>query len=370
MGFTGYRSGAELINYSIGEIMHPKMNSSAISVLKYKRRHTLFLIVSLLIVSGCGKKDPAPAESYKLVLPLGLDSSAQYIPADNPMTAAKIELGRKLFFDARLSLDGTVSCATCHNPSLGFADGRARAIGIYGQEFKRGAPTLINRLFSRTQFWDGRATSLEDQAPQPIQNELEMRNTPENVVRTLQESEEYREEFRRVFNSDITMDGIAKALGAFERTLVSGNSPYDKFKAGDSSALTESALRGLKLFESDRVNCVKCHSGFNFTDEKFHNNGAGQDQPQPDLGRFEQTKNDSDKGRFKTPTLRDMSRTAPYMHDGSLRTLMDVMNFYNKGGIANKNLSPFMKPLNLTEEQKADLVSFLRALSGTNTIAF
>ena len=337
-----------------------------------RKRFFLFfpLILAILFLGmGC-KKEPPKVEPYRLALPLGLDSTKEYIPPDNPLTAAKIELGRKLFFDARLSLDGTVACATCHNPSLGFSDGRTRSIGVYGQEFNRGAPTLINRLFSTAQFWDGRAKSLEDHIPQPIQNELEMRNTLENVERALRAGGEYWKEFQEVFGTDVTMEGVAKAIAAFERTLLSGNSPCDKFKAGDSTALSESARRGLALFESDRVNCIKCHSGFNFTDEKFHNNGAGQDQPKPDLGRFEQTKADSDMGAFKTPTLRDMSRTAPYMHDGSLRTLMDVINYYNRGGIPNPRLSRHMRPLNLTEEQKADLVAFLRALGGTNTLVF
>jgi cytochrome c peroxidase len=333
------------------------------------RFHSIILIVVITMSSCQGKKTPEVG-SFRLTVPAGLDSAAAIIPADNPLTVDKVELGRRLFFDARLSIDGTVACATCHNPSLGFSDGRARAIGVYGQEFKRGAPMLINRLFSTAQFWDGRAKSLEEQVPGPIQNEFEMRNTPENVERTLKASGEYWEAFHQVFGTDVTMDGIAKAISAFERTLLSGNSPYDKFKAGDTTALSESARRGLVLFESDRVNCNKCHSGFNFTDEKFHNNGAGQDQRLPDVGRFEQTKNDSDRGAFKTPTLRDMSRTAPYMHDGSLRTLMDVINFYNKGGIPNPQLSRHMKPLKLTEEQKADLVAFLRALGGTNTLVF
>ncbi len=330
----------------------------------------LAAVAAVLLAAGCENKKPHETEPYPLAVPLGLDSSAEYIPADNPMTAAKVELGRRLFFDARLSLDGTVSCATCHNPSLGFSDGRARSIGIFGQEFKRGAPTLINRIFSKTQFWDGRAVSLEDQVPQVIQNEQEMRNTKENVERTIRGVEEYREAFHNVFGTDVTLDGIAKAIASFERTLMSGNSPYDQYKAGNPKALSESAKRGLELFESDRVNCKICHSGFNFTDELFHNNGAGQDRPEPDLGRFEVTKNDSDKGAFKTPTLRDMSRTAPYMHDGSLRTLLDVVNFYNKGGIPNAHLSRHMKPLNLTEQQKTDLVDFMRALSGTNTLKF
>jgi cytochrome c peroxidase len=304
------------------------------------------------------------------LIPLGLDSAARYIPADNPMTAEKVELGKKLYFDARLSLDGTVSCATCHNPSLGFADGRSRAIGIYGQEFRRSAPTLINRLFSMVQFWDGRAKTLEEQVPQPIQNEQEMRNTKENLERTLRATTEYREEFQRIFGTDVTLDGIAKAIAAFERTLISGDSPVDRFRAGDTTVLSPSARRGLALFESDRVNCIKCHLGPNFTDEKFHNTGVGQDRREPDLGRFEQTKNDTDRGAFKTPTLRDMSRTAPYMHDGSVRTLMNVINFYNQGGTANQNLSQHMRPLKLTEQQKEDLVAFLRALTGTNTLVF
>ena len=325
---------------------------------------------TFLTMQGCNEAKKPQLRPFELKIPLGLDPNAEYVPVDNPLTAEKIELGRKLFFDARLSLDGTVSCAMCHNPSLGFSDGRSVALGIYGQELTRSAPSIINRLFSKMQFWDGRARNLEDHVQKAIQDSIEMGNTAENVVQALKASNEYVEEFQQSFGTDVTIDGVKKAIASFERTLLSGNSPYDQFKAGDKNALSESAKRGLALFESQRVNCVACHSGFNFTDEKFQNNGTGMDKKEPDWGRFNETKNDSDRGAFKTPTLRDMSRTAPYMHDGSLRTLLDVVNFYNKGGIPNKNLSPHVKPLNLTEEEKADLVAFLKSLTGTNPLVF
>ena len=334
-------------------------------------RRVPFMLVFSILVSGCGEDNSRKAdEAFVMTIPIGLDAGGQYIPQNNPMTVRKIELGRRLFFDARLSLDGTVACATCHNPSLGFADGRAFAIGIYGQEFKRGTPTLINRLFSREQFWDGRSKDLEDQVRNPIENELEMGNTVENMVRTLNQVEEYRIRFRDVFGGEISMENVAMAIAAFERTLVSGNSFYDQYKNGKTDALSESAKRGAALFESDRVNCIKCHLGPNFTDEKYHNNGTGMDKEEPDWGRYEVTKNDSDRGAFKTPTLRDMSRTAPYMHNGSLRTLREVVEYYNKGGIPNRYLSPHMIPLKLTNQEIEDLVNFMKSLSGTNELVF
>lgn len=309
------------------------------------------------------------SESFNLEIPLGLDSAAIFIPEDNPLTLKKIKLGRKLFFDERLSLDGTLSCATCHNPLLGFADGRSFAVGINGLEGPRSTPAIINRLFSEAQFWDGRVQNLEEQVLEPIENPIEMKNTLENVVITLNKDEAMRYEFQEVFGTDVSVEGLQKAIASFERTLLSGNSPLDKFKAGNKNALSESAQKGLLLFESERINCVVCHKGQNFTDELFHNSGIGMDTGRPDLGRFKETQNDSDWGRFKTPTLRDISRTAPYMHDGSLRTLREVIEFYDRGGINNANLSEHIKPLNLTEEEKNDLVEFLRSLSGENPLA-
>lgn len=302
--------------------------------------------------------------TFELKIPLGLDPDAVYIPEDNPLTAEKVELGRKLYFDKRLSADNSVACATCHNPKFGFTDGQPVSTGIKGQKGGRSAPTVINRLFSKEQFWDGRAEDLEAQALGPIQNPIEMGNTLEGVVKKLNAIEGYRQEFRKVFGTDVTAEGIAKAIASFERTVLSGNSPYDRFKAGDKKALSESAQRGLALFESKRVNCVTCHVGPNFTDEGFRNIGVGMDKIKPDLGRFEVTKRDADRGAFKTPTLREIARTAPYMHDGSLKTLLDVINFYDRGGIPNPYLSPDMKPLKLSEQEKADLVEFLKSLTG------
>lgn len=304
-------------------------------------------------------------EGLELLLPKGLDPDIQYIPEDNPLTSEKIELGRKLYFDKRLSADNSVACATCHSPKFGFTDGQPVSTGIGGQQGGRSAPTVVNRLFSKEQFWDGRAEDLEAQALGPIQNPIEMGNTLEGVVKQLNAIEGYREAFKKVFGTEVTADGIGKAIASFERTVLSGNSLYDRFKAGEEDALSESAKRGLKLFEDEnKGNCVTCHIGPNFTDENYHNLGVGIDKDKPDWGRYEITKDDLNRGAFKTPTLREIARTAPYMHDGSEKTLLDVVNLYNKGGIPNPHLSPKIKPLNLTDQEKADLVEFLKSLSG------
>ncbi len=327
---------------------------------------TILLLTTLLI--NCDKSDEQ-AELFDLKIPLGLDSLTMFIPEDNPLTIEKIKLGRKLFFDERLSIDGTVSCATCHNPLLGFADGRSVAVGIEGLEGPRSVPAIINRLFSQVQFWDGRAQSLEEQVLEPIENPIEMNNPLENVVKTLNADESIRNDFQKVFGTDVTVEGLQKAIASFERILLSGESPFDKFIAGNKKALSESARNGFLLFKSEKVNCITCHQGTNFTDELFHNSGVGMDLEKPDLGRFVETKNDTDHGRFKTPTLRDIARTSPYMHNGSLRTLREVVDFYDHGGIKNDNLSIHIKPLNLTEEEKDNLIEFMRSLTGENPLS-
>ena len=223
---------------------------------------------------------------------------------------------------------------------------------------------MINRLFSDAQFWDGRAQSLEAQALGPIQNPIEMGNTLEAVVKKLNAIKGYRAAFQKAFETKVTAEGIGKALASFERTVLSGNSAYDRYKAGEHHALSESAKRGLALFESERVNCVTCHVGHNFTDENYRNLGIGMDKAQPDLGRYEISKNEEDRGAFKTPTLRDVALTAPYMHDGNLKTLREVIAYYDKGGTPNAHLSADMKPLKLTEQEKTDLVAFLESLTG------
>jgi cytochrome c peroxidase len=341
--------------------------------MNHKHYHKkIFQLINILLVTiffiSCSEKDEQ-TDLYDLKIPAGLDSLAMFIPDDNPLTLEKIKLGRKLFFDERLSIDGTLSCASCHNPLLGFADGRSVAVGIEGLEGTRSTPSIINRLFSETQFWDGRANSLEEQILGPIQNPIEMNNTLENVVNTLNNDEAVKKEFQKVFGTDVTVASLQKAIASFERILLSGESPFDKYIAGDKNAVSESARKGLVLFKSQKTNCIACHKGPNFTDELFHNSGVGMDLEKPDLGRFIETKNDTDLGKFKTPTLRDIARTSPYMHNGTLRSLREVIDFYDKGGIVNDNLSIHIKPLNLTEEEKGNLIDFLRSLTGENPLA-
>ncbi|MCI0377167.1 MAG: c-type cytochrome [Gemmataceae bacterium] len=291
-------------------------------------------------------------------------------PEDNPYTPEKAELGRLLYFDKRLSSDGSVACATCHNPANGFTDGAAVSTGIKGQKGGRSAPTVINRAYSLAQFWDGRAATLEDQAKGPIANPIEMTSDADAAaahracVERLRAVPGYVERFDKVFGTrEFTIDHVAKAIATFERTVLSGNAPFDRYKAGDKTAMSEEQVRGMKVF-FDKATCDRCHIGFNFTDGSYENIGIGMDKPEPDLGRFLITKREKEKGAFKTPTLREIEHTAPYMHDGSLKTLEDVVEHYDKGGIKNPNLHERIKPLNLTKQDKADLVSFLKALSG------
>ena len=285
-------------------------------------------------------------------------------PGDNPYSAEKAELGRLLYFDPRLSIDNTVSCASCHDPKHAFTDGRPVSTGIRGQKGGRSAPTVLNRAFSLAQFWDGRAATLEEQAKGPIANPIEMGQTHEGVVAKLQAIPGYRALFRQAFGTeDLTIDHVAKAIATFERTVLSGNSPYDRYKAGDKKALTAEQVRGMDVF-INKAKCDQCHEGVNFTTNAYHNLGVGIDKPDPDEGRYAVTKNPADWGAFKTPTLREIAHTAPYMHDGSLKTLEEVVDFYDKGGTANKNLDEKIKPLKLTPEEKKALVAFMKSLSG------
>jgi cytochrome c peroxidase len=288
-------------------------------------------------------------------------------PADNPYTPEKAELGRYLYFDPRLSADGSVSCASCHDPRHGFTDGAAVSTGIRGQRGNRSAPTVINRAYSLAQFWDGRAATLEDQVKGPVANPLEMGNTHDAMAATLGQLQGYRALFRQAFGSDdITIDRVAQAIATFERTILSGNSPYDRYKAGDKKALKPAQVRGMRVF-FDKAKCDSCHEGVNFTLNMYANLGISTDQSNPDVGRYAVTKNPADWGAFKTPTLRDVARTSPYMHDGSLKNLYQVVNFYDKGGIPNRNLDAKIKPLHLTAQEKDDLVAFLNALTGDVT---
>jgi len=284
--------------------------------------------------------------------------------ADNPQTDAKVRLGAQLYFDPRLSADNTISCATCHDPKTGWANHSPTDTGIGGQVGGRNSGTILDAAYMRVQFWDGRAGSLEEQALGPIHNPIEMGETLENVVRKLNAIPGYKAQFQAVFGTDVSTDGIAKAIAAFERTVVSGPSPYDRWLAGERSAMTPTAVRGMNLFNG-KGHCSPCHSGPTFSDQGYHNIGVAMDKKDPDLGREVISKDPRDRGRFKTPGLRNCALTSPYLHDGSEKTLADVIAYYDRGGTANSNLDPLMLPLRLTSRERADLVAFLEALTGT-----
>ena len=284
---------------------------------------------------------------------------AMKTPKDNAVTAAKVALGKQLFFDKRLSSDNTVSCASCHDPKHGWSNGERFATGVRGQVGGRSAPTIVNAGYSHFQFWDGRAKEVEGQALGPIANPIEMDMPLDKLVKKLTAIKGYDEQFRRVFSDGVTQQNIAKAIAAFERTIVSGDAPYDRHKAGNKDALSDSAKRGMKVF-FNKAQCSSCHPAPHFTDHAFHNLGVGMDKEKPDVGRFAVTKLLGDRGSFKTPTLREIARTAPYMHDGSLPTLEDVVEFYSKGGIKNAQQSEDIFPLKLSKEEKKDLIQFLK----------
>jgi cytochrome c peroxidase len=286
------------------------------------------------------------------------------VPPDNPQTDAKVALGSQLFFDPRLSADNTISCATCHEPEKAWANHNPVDAGIAGRTGHRNSGTILDAAYMEFQFWDGRATTLEQQALGPIHNPVEMGETLPNVVRKLNAIEGYRAQFQAVFQSDVTVEGIARAIAAFERTVLSGPSPYDRYVAGDRTAMPASAIRGLRVFNG-KAQCRTCHKGPMLSDQSFHNIGVGMDRPNPDIGREAVTKDPKDRGRFKTPSLRNVALTWPYLHDGSARTLADVVAFYDRGGLPNPTLDIFIGPLGLSEAEREDLVAFMEALTGT-----
>jgi cytochrome c peroxidase len=306
-----------------------------------------------------------------IVVPLGLPPVP--VPADNPVTVETIDLGRRLFYEKRLSANNTIACASCHDPLRGFSDGRKFSTGVDGKTGTRNAPTVLNAAYAGTLFWDGRASSLEEQAAGPIQNPIEMNQTHEVCVSKLGEDPAYVAEFENAFGpGPITMDKVQKALAAFERTVLSANSAFDRYEfGGDKNALSAAAARGLAIFKDrNQGNCATCHTIAEthalFSDGKFHNIGIGVN-PEGELtdpGRFNHTGVETDRGAFKTPTLRNVAESAPYMHDGSLKTLRDVVDFYTGGGNSNPHLDKEIKPLNLTRRQRDDLVSFLESLTG------
>ena len=282
----------------------------------------------------------AAAATVAVVIPLGLDLYMP-VPEINPLTDEKIALGRQLFFDPRLSRDQSISCSSCHRPDRAFSDGRAVAVGVLGRAGRRNAPALVNRGYGRLFFWDGRSSSLEEQVVKPISDPNEMDLPIEDAARRV----------------GLEAQDISRALASYVRSILSGNSAFDRFVNGDRGALSEEEQLGLRVFRG-KGNCTACHVGPNFTDERTHNTGvAWKDGRLADEG--------AGHGAFKTPTLREVSHSAPYMHDGSLTTLEDVIDFYDHGGNANPYLDPEVRPVRFTPEEKRALIAFLKALAGT-----
>ncbi|HUY32833.1 MAG TPA: cytochrome c peroxidase [Pirellulales bacterium] len=333
-------------------------------------------MAAALVMSGAGgaepnrapplPKDTLPAELPLDAVPLGL-ARDRPSPDDNRLTTERVRLGRKLFFDPVLSADGTVACASCHDPAHGFAHDSPRAVGIQGKVGTRNAPSLLNRAYGASFFWDGRAGTLEAQSLEPIVNPVELGSQLSDVLARLRADAQYRDAFDVAYEEGVTADNLGRALAAFERVLLSGDSPVDRFQAGDAAALTDVQRQGLWVFES-RGRCWRCHHGPNYTDEALHNTGIAALQTDPDPGRHAVTRDEADRGRFKTPSLRGVARSGPYMHDGSFATLDDVVAFYNRGGGKNPRLDPAITPLDLTPREVESLVEFLKALDGRSWV--
>ena len=314
--------------------------------------HVVITAVMALALGGAAQA--APKESY-------LRPEAVPAPANNQLTPERVELGKALFFDPRLSGSNWISCATCHNPALGWSDGLPTAIGHGMKVLGRATPTILNTAYQRKQMWDGRFTTLEQQALGPIGAEGEMNQNLDEVSDKLKAITGYVAMFEKAYPGEsISKETIAKALASFERTVVSGEAPFDRWIRGDDKAIGDGAKRGFTLFEG-KANCAACHQGFDFIDDGFHNIGLKGNQ---DAGRFAKVPLPVMKGAFKTPTLRDVALTAPYMHNGIYRTLEEVVAHYNRGGDGGDNVDPNLKPLNLSEQEQKDLVEFLKTLTG------
>jgi cytochrome c peroxidase len=324
------------------------------------------LLVAITFIVGCGKNTAPAADSFApeiRPLPAGLAGyEAMPIPADNPMTPEKVALGRQLFFDERLSVDGSRSCYSCHVCEHGLTDGLPKAIGAQNKQLPRSSPTLWNIGYHKEFYWDGRSPSLEKQALAAWTGG-NMGAKADEIVVKLNALQGYKAQFQKVFQSDATPDNVVKAIAAYERTIIGGNTAWDRYRAGDQTAMSESAIRGWNIFQA--IKCNNCHDGILFTDQQYHNVGIGMDQKEPDEGRGKITKKPEETGAFKTPTLRDIAKSAPYFHDGSAKTLEEAVDIMLAGGKPNqyldkKNLEVHNKIL---PDQRESLLDFLRALT-------
>ena len=314
-------------------------------------------LLSLFLLTLATPGSLCAQETYFSDVPLGIDWII--VPPDNPMSDEKIELGKQLFFDKRLSGNGTVSCASCHDPNKGWADDRKFSPGAHGQLTTRNVPSVVNVGLHRTFFWDGRAESLEEQALSPMTSPVEMDIRLDELENRLRRIDGYRSQFQAIFPDGVTAQNVAKCLATFQRTLVAGETTYDRFRGGHADALEGEIGRGSGIFFG-KANCGNCHIAKVYTDHKFHNIGTGMDGMTQDRGLADRTGKTADIGKFRTPLLRDLALTAPYFHDGSKATLEAVVDFYNDGGGKNPNLDPHIVPLRLTPEEKQALVTFLR----------
>jgi len=332
----------------------------------------LALALAGLTIACASRNDIRGAQDF-LRLPLlsGLDVMAP-VPDSNPLTRSKVTLGERLFNERSLSRDSSVSCASCHQPGHGFSDSVSFSRGVGGRG-ARNAPALVNRVYGRTFFWDGRAASLEEQVLHPIADTMEMGLPLREMTRRLRSEPSYRRLFRWAFSSEADTTTVSRALASYVRTLRSGESPLDRWRDGDTTALSLAARRGFAVF-TGKGQCNVCHVGPNFTDELFHNTGVAARTALrtsgnvADPGRAGVTREYKDSGAFKTPTLREVARTAPYMHDGTFASLDEVIGFYDGGGFQNSHLDPEIHPLGLSGSEKSDLVEFLRSLNGAGSV--
>ncbi|PXW99381.1 cytochrome c peroxidase [Sphaerotilus hippei] len=314
----------------------------------------------LLLQATLGAQAQAPSDAQKAAY--ARPASIPF-PKDNPYTPEKAALGKMLFFDTRLSRDKNLSCASCHSPSFGWEVPFDKAIGAGGKPLGRHAPTVLNQAWSRNLFWDGRAPTLEAQARGPIEAAVEMDLPLATAATRLKEVEGYRSAFQRAFPADgLTELNILKAIATYERTVVTGDTPFDRWVRGDDKALSESARRGFALF-TGKAACAACHTGWNFTDDKFHDIGL----PTEDIGRRGVTQAEADQHGFKTPSLREIAARAPYMHNGSVASLEAVLAHYVGGGVPRPSRSTLIQPTPLQPQEVQDLITFLRSLSSPQT---
>ena len=330
-------------------------------------RKIRFCLITLVLLSGCGRNTTPISGTFNpeiQPLPAGLAGyEAMTIPADNPMTQEKVALGRQLFFDERLSIDGSKSCYSCHVCEHGLTDGLPKAIGAGNKQLPRSSPTLWNIGYHKEFYWDGRSNSLEAQAMAAWKGgNMGVGEKTSEIAAKINALQDYKTQFQKVFQSDATPDNMMKAIAAYERTIIGGNTPWDRWKAGDQSVLSESAVRGWNVFQS--IKCNNCHDGVLFTDQQYHNVGIGMDQKEPDPGRGKVTNKPEDTGAFKTPTLRDIAKSAPYFHDGSAKTLEEAVDIMLAGGKPNQYLDKKnLEPHKLLPDQREALLDFLRSLS-------